>query len=115
MSPTIFGPITRNRKSIYLIMGLSAPYPDFLFPLMEKGSKKIKACTPSFSLLAKFLPFAPGGAQGDLLKYFRSFPSPDPPSAAGNKAEGLRACFHCNPIAHLLLHCGTVIPHHRLP
>ncbi len=77
------------REEIY---GGFAPFhPQLLFLLIEKVTKKIKACTTSFSLTAKFIPFATGGAQGDLLKYFRSFPSPYPPSTAQNKLEVLRA------------------------
>ncbi len=76
------------------VMGLSAPRPDSLFLLIEKGSKKIKACTTSFSLPAKFILFATGGAQGDLLKYFRSFPSPLPPSTT-LQIFILKRAMHC--------------------
>ena len=51
-------------------MGALPPNPQSLFLLIEKVTKKIKACTITFPLTAKFILFALGGAQGDLLNPF---------------------------------------------
>jgi len=47
--------------------GFAPFHPQLLFLLIEKVTKKIKACTITFPLSAKFILFALGGAQGDLL------------------------------------------------